>query len=113
MVRAFYDGRLPYSYQLEQNAQIVGCLGLRVHESQDAMMLVGFDAGVYFRTVHHSTDGFTHTLLSDASYGDWPIARHLDAAHDLTSAGRAEIQIQPSRVARRAASTRLRTPSFR
>ena len=53
-------------------------LGFWLHESNDAVMLEGFDAGASFRTVHHPVAGFTHTVLSNTSLGAWPITRRLD-----------------------------------
>ncbi|MEO5679771.1 MAG: serine hydrolase domain-containing protein [Acidimicrobiales bacterium] len=53
-------------------------LGFWLHQSGEAVMLVGFDAGVSFRTVHHPTRGVTHTVLSNTSRGAWPVTRALD-----------------------------------
>jgi len=53
-------------------------LGFWLHESQDAVMLEGYDAGVSFRTVHDPTGGLTHSVLSNTSDGAWPITRRLD-----------------------------------
>lgn len=53
-------------------------LGFWLHESRDAVMLEGSDAGVSFRTVHEPATGFTHTVLSNTSLGAWPITRRLD-----------------------------------
>ena len=55
-------------------------LGFWLHQSRDAVMLEGFDAGVSFRTVHDRAGDFTHTVLSNTSRGAWPITRHLDNA---------------------------------
>lgn len=52
-------------------------LGFWLHESRDAVLLAGSDAGVSFRTVHDPSAGVTHTVLSNTSQGAWPIARHL------------------------------------
>jgi CubicO group peptidase (beta-lactamase class C family) len=53
-------------------------LGFWLHETNDAVMLLGFDAGVSFRTVHDPVRHITHTVLSNTSRGAWPITRHLD-----------------------------------
>ena len=53
-------------------------LGFWLHESGDAVMLEGSDAGVSFRTVHGRVGRFTHTVLSNTTSGAWPITRHLD-----------------------------------
>jgi CubicO group peptidase (beta-lactamase class C family) len=53
-------------------------LGFWLHQSREAVMLEGYDAGVSFRTVHDPEQGFTHTVLSNTSDGAWPITRHLD-----------------------------------
>jgi CubicO group peptidase (beta-lactamase class C family) len=53
-------------------------LGFWLHQSRDAVMLEGLDAGVSFRTVHDPAAGLTHTVLSNTSDGAWPVTRHLD-----------------------------------
>jgi CubicO group peptidase (beta-lactamase class C family) len=53
-------------------------LGFWLHESDDAVMLVGFDAGVSFRSVHDPRQRITHTVISNTSSGAWPIARRLE-----------------------------------
>jgi hypothetical protein len=53
-------------------------LGFWLHESREAAMLEGYDAGVSFRTVHDPEAGVSHTVLSNTSDGAWPITRHLD-----------------------------------
>jgi CubicO group peptidase (beta-lactamase class C family) len=52
-------------------------LGFWLHETGDAVMLEGFDAGVSFRTVHHHSGEFTYSVLSNTSDGAWPVARAL------------------------------------
>ena len=44
-------------------------------------MLIGSDAGVSIQTVHDPAGAFTHTVLSNASNGAWPLARLLDELH--------------------------------
>ncbi|MGZ4803086.1 MAG: serine hydrolase domain-containing protein [Acidimicrobiia bacterium] len=53
-------------------------LGFWLHPSTDAMRLVGYDAGVSFRTVHDPDADMTHTVISNTSDGAWPITRLLD-----------------------------------
>jgi CubicO group peptidase (beta-lactamase class C family) len=53
-------------------------LGFWLHPSRDTVMLEGADAGVSFRTVHDPVGGRTHTVLSNASLGAWPVTRRLD-----------------------------------
>jgi CubicO group peptidase (beta-lactamase class C family) len=52
-------------------------LGLWLHPTGDALILLGGDAGVSFRTVHDAAAGVTHTVLSNTTDGAWPITRHL------------------------------------
>lgn len=61
-------------------------LGFWLHESSDAAMLHGYDAGVSFRTLHDPIGGVTHTVLSNTSEGAWPMARVLDELLPLTGA---------------------------
>jgi CubicO group peptidase (beta-lactamase class C family) len=51
--------------------------GLWLHESDESVILMGFDPGVSFQTVHDPVAGYTHTVLSNTSHGVWPITRHL------------------------------------
>lgn len=53
-------------------------LGFWLHESRDTVMLEGFDAGVSFKSVHDPASQITHTVISNSSYGAWPITRALD-----------------------------------
>ncbi|MEO7398478.1 MAG: serine hydrolase domain-containing protein [Ilumatobacteraceae bacterium] len=53
-------------------------LGFWLHDSTDTVMLVGSDAGVSFRSVHHPSGSFTHTVLSNMSHGAWPVTRRID-----------------------------------
>jgi CubicO group peptidase (beta-lactamase class C family) len=50
-------------------------LGFWLHETSDAVMLEGYDAGVSFRSVHDPSRGITRTVISNTSEGAWPIAR--------------------------------------
>ena len=53
-------------------------LGFWLHGSSDSVMLVGSDAGVSFRSVHDPRSSVTHTVISNASDGAWPVTRRLD-----------------------------------
>jgi len=53
-------------------------LGFWLHESGDAVILVGGDAGVSFRSVHDPGSCLTHTVISNSSDGAWPVSRLLD-----------------------------------
>ena len=53
-------------------------LGLWLGRHTSAVMLEGLDAGVSFRSVHDPTSTVTHTVISNSSYGAWPITRRLD-----------------------------------
>jgi CubicO group peptidase (beta-lactamase class C family) len=53
-------------------------LGFWLHESGPTTILIGFDAGVSFRSVHDPTTGLTHTVLSNTSRGTWPMTKMLD-----------------------------------
>ena len=55
-------------------------LGLWLHESNDTVMLLGYDAGVSFRTAHDPTRRITYTVVSNTSPGAWPIVHALDDA---------------------------------
>jgi CubicO group peptidase (beta-lactamase class C family) len=52
-------------------------LGFYLHPTGDAVLLVGADAGVSFRTVHSEATGVTHTVLSNTTAGAWPVSAHL------------------------------------
>jgi CubicO group peptidase (beta-lactamase class C family) len=52
-------------------------MGFWLHQSRDAVMLEGSDAGVSFRTVHDQVGPFIHTVLSNTSRGAWPVTRYL------------------------------------
>ena len=52
-------------------------LGFWLHATGDAVMLIGGDAGVSFRTVHDEATGLTHTVLSNTTAGAWPVTRRL------------------------------------
>src|SRR5215218_3661636 len=52
-------------------------LGFWLHPTGDAVILVGSDAGVSFRTVHDEVSGVTHTVLSNTTADAWPVTRRL------------------------------------
>lgn len=53
-------------------------LGFWLHETQETVMLEGFDAGVSFRSVHEPNGRVSHTVFSNTSDGAWPLTRALD-----------------------------------
>jgi CubicO group peptidase (beta-lactamase class C family) len=53
-------------------------LGFWLHQSREAVMLEGSDAGVSFRSVHDPAGRWTHTVLSNTTRGAWPITQALD-----------------------------------
>lgn len=53
-------------------------LGFWLHASRDAVMLEGFDAGISFRSVHDPGTDTTFTVVSNTTFGAWPVARLLD-----------------------------------
>ena len=53
-------------------------LGFWLGRHTSTVMLEGLDAGVSFRSVHDPTSTVTHTVISNSSYGAWPITRRLD-----------------------------------
>jgi hypothetical protein len=52
-------------------------LGFWLHASTDVVMLIGYDAGVSFRSAHDPHSQVTHTVISNTSPGTWPITRYL------------------------------------
>ena len=58
-------------------------LGFWLDQTGDAVMLVGADAGVSFRTVHDPARGYTHTVVSNTTDGAWPVTRRV---HELLAA---------------------------
>ena len=50
-------------------------LGFWLHATSGAVVLVGGDAGVSFRSVHDADAGVTHTVLSNTTEGAWPVSR--------------------------------------
>jgi hypothetical protein len=53
-------------------------LGFWLEKTHDAVLLIGSDAGVSFRSVHDRARRITHTVVSNTTYGARPIARLLD-----------------------------------
>lgn len=58
-------------------------MGFWLHESTDAVMLEGEDAGVSFRSVHDPVRQITYTVLSNTSGGAWPVTRRLDGLLEI------------------------------
>jgi CubicO group peptidase (beta-lactamase class C family) len=54
-------------------------MGFWLHESGDAVILEGYDAGVSFRSVHDPVSRLTHTVMANTSEGAWPLGRALEA----------------------------------
>ena len=54
-------------------------LGFWLHESTDAVSLLGADAGAGFRSVHDRDRGFTFTVMSNKTRGSWPVSERIDA----------------------------------
>jgi CubicO group peptidase (beta-lactamase class C family) len=50
-------------------------LGFWLHETDDTVILVGYDAGVSFKSTHDRHTSTTRTVLSNTAPGAWPIAR--------------------------------------
>jgi CubicO group peptidase (beta-lactamase class C family) len=53
-------------------------LGYWLGQHSDTVILEGFDAGVSFRSAHDPRSALTCTVMSNSSYGAWPITRRLD-----------------------------------
>jgi CubicO group peptidase (beta-lactamase class C family) len=53
-------------------------LGFWLHETGNAVMLTGYDAGASFRTAHDPSTGITYTVISNTSEGAWPLVELLD-----------------------------------
>lgn len=53
-------------------------LGFWLHETGTGVQLVGWDAGVSFKSVHLPDEGTTRTVIGNTADGAWPIARFLD-----------------------------------
>jgi hypothetical protein len=47
------------------------------------VILIGYDAGVSFRSVHDPATGSTHTVISNSSGGAWPVTALLDELMDF------------------------------
>jgi CubicO group peptidase (beta-lactamase class C family) len=53
-------------------------LGFWLGRHDSTVILEGLDAGVSFRSVHDPGSAVTHTVISNSSYGAWPVAQLLD-----------------------------------
>ena len=53
-------------------------LGFWLHETSDAVMLVGSDTGASFWSVHDPTSGMGHTTISNQTDGAWEVSTFLD-----------------------------------
>lgn len=54
-------------------------LGFWLHPTSEAVILIGGDAGVSFKSVHDEGRAVTHTVLSNTTEGAWPVSRCLSA----------------------------------
>jgi CubicO group peptidase (beta-lactamase class C family) len=52
-------------------------LGFWLHPTGAQVLLVGFDAGVSFRSAHDPVSGRTGTVVAHAADGAWPVVRRL------------------------------------
>jgi CubicO group peptidase (beta-lactamase class C family) len=52
-------------------------LGFWLDPTGPQVSLVGYDAGVSFRSVHHPNTGHTWTVMANTSEGAWPLSRAL------------------------------------
>jgi CubicO group peptidase (beta-lactamase class C family) len=52
-------------------------LGFWLHPTTDAVILVGYDAGVSFQSARDPRSEVTFTMISNTSDGPWPVARRL------------------------------------
>lgn len=52
-------------------------LGFWLHRSSSAVLLLGGDAGVSFKSVHEPDSGATRTVIANTPDGAWPLARFL------------------------------------
>jgi CubicO group peptidase (beta-lactamase class C family) len=55
-------------------------LGFWLHESNDIVMLSGYDAGVSFWSMHDPASRTTRTVIANWTDGAWPIAELLEAS---------------------------------
>ncbi len=53
-------------------------LGVWLHATTDAVILLGADAGASFRTLHDPATRATYTVVSNTTSGAWPMVRALD-----------------------------------
>ena len=53
-------------------------LGCWLGAQGGTVILEGLDAGVSFRSVHDPGPAVTRTVISNSSYGAWPVAELLD-----------------------------------
>ena len=52
-------------------------LGFWLHATTSAVILEGMDSGVSFRSTHDPTTGVTVSVLSNTSWGAWPVLKQL------------------------------------
>ncbi|HET8987243.1 MAG TPA: serine hydrolase domain-containing protein [Humibacillus sp.] len=85
--RALFDGRIVPSEWVEEMVRPRSDvpaehrrygLGFWLHESREAVLLEGYDAGVSFRSLHDPSAGVTFTVVSNTTDGAWPVAGFLE-----------------------------------
>ena len=84
--QALFDGRIVPPHWLEKmlrprsdvprEGRRYG-LGFWLHQSGNAVILTGYDAGISFSSVHDPSNAVTWTVVSNTSQGAGPLARHL------------------------------------
>ena len=52
-------------------------LGFWLDQTNDSVSIEGLDAGVSFRSTHDPVRGLTATVISNSTYGAWPVLRAL------------------------------------
>jgi CubicO group peptidase (beta-lactamase class C family) len=58
-------------------------LGYWLHESTDAVHLVGYDAGVSFGSTHNPGSATSRTVISNTSEGAWEMIKLLDEGRPI------------------------------
>lgn len=58
-------------------------MGFWLHATGPAVIIIGGDAGVWFRSVHDPERAVTYTVVSNTTSGPWPIAARLEELLDL------------------------------
>ncbi|MFS0865930.1 serine hydrolase domain-containing protein [Microbacterium sp. 179-B 1A2 NHS] len=72
-------------YDVEDEGKRFG-LGIWLHETTDALILEGYDAGVSFWSAHDPAADATYTVIANSSEGAWPVALVLRSALESAAA---------------------------